>query len=158
MERWVEIQFDCLPLRTIERLDVPMDASPKYQQHCLRIKEALGKHGSHNSFFLYNGHCTYHLVNRPTEGTLEFRFFGTILTDAQDQHAQGTDLTVELAKETCSWLSEPIVKWFAETVKRSVSVEFDRYILAGDLKKTEARIQQIQSESDSAEGFIGMYL
>ena len=29
MDRWVEISFDCLPLRSVGRLDIPMDASPK---------------------------------------------------------------------------------------------------------------------------------
>ena len=37
MNRWVEIAFDCLPLRTITRLDIPIDASPAYQQRCERI-------------------------------------------------------------------------------------------------------------------------
>ncbi len=31
MNRWVEITFDCLPLRTITRFDIPLDASPKYR-------------------------------------------------------------------------------------------------------------------------------
>ncbi|PHS13230.1 MAG: hypothetical protein COA78_07315 [Blastopirellula sp.] len=158
MDRWVEIEFDCIPLRSIGRLEIPLDASPKYQQHCVRVKEAMAKHGTLNSFFLYNGRCTYHLVNKADEGTLEFKFGGTILTDSQDQHAHDTDLTVELSKETCSWLSEPIVRWFAETVKRSVAVEFDRYISAGDLRKTMDRIEKIQAASDNADGFIGMYL
>ena len=54
MDRWVEISFDCLPLRGIGRLDIPMDASPKYQQRCERIKDAMERHGSFNSYFLYN--------------------------------------------------------------------------------------------------------
>ena len=31
MQRYVEIVFDCLPLRSISRLDIPIDASPRYR-------------------------------------------------------------------------------------------------------------------------------
>lgn len=157
MERWVEIEFDCLPLRSIDRMDVPIDASPKFQQHCLRVKEAMEKHGSYNTYYLHNASCKYHLLNHPTDGMIQFRFHGTVLTDADDMATKATDLEVELLKETCPWLTQPIVQWFQETVARSVAAEFDRYIQAGDLKKTEERIAKLKAESDS-EGFMGMYL
>ena len=32
MNRFVEITFDCLPLRSIPRLDIPIDASPRYRK------------------------------------------------------------------------------------------------------------------------------
>jgi heme-degrading monooxygenase HmoA len=51
-----------------------------------------------------------------------------------------------------------VVGFLAESVQQAVLVEFDRYIAAGDLAKTEERIQAVQSQSDSAEGFVGMYL
>ena len=158
MERWVEIEFDCLPLRSIDRMDVPIDASPKFQQHCLRVKEAMSKHGSHNTYYLHNASCTYHLLNHPQEGMIQFRFHGTVLTDPDDMATKATDLEVELQKETCTWLTQPIVEWFQETVARSVAAEFDRYIKAGDLKKTEERIAKLKAESDSEGGFMGMYL
>ena len=41
MQRWVEVSFDCLPLRSIARLDIPIDASPKYRARCERIKAAM---------------------------------------------------------------------------------------------------------------------
>ena len=41
---------------------------------------------------------------------------------------------------------------------RSVAVEFDRYIAAGDLAQTVERIARIQSESDRQGGYMGMYL
>jgi hypothetical protein len=63
-----------------------------------------------------------------------------------------------LNRETCEWLTEPVVQWFAETVPRSVAVEFDRYIEAGDLEKAKQRIEKIQAASDDAGGFVGMYL
>ncbi|MBA2117548.1 hypothetical protein [Bremerella alba] len=158
MDRWVEIQFDCIPLRSIDRLDIPMDASPKFQEHCLRVKAAMEKHGSHNTYYLHNAKCTYHLLNHPVDGMIQFKFHGTVMTAEDDMTTKGLDLQVELLKETCTWLSEPIVNWFQETVQRSVAVEFDHYIQAGDLKKTEERIAKIKEESESDEGFLGMYL
>ena len=158
MNRWVEISFDCLPLRTIGRLDVPLDASPKYQAFCERVKEAISKHGSHNSYYLYRAKCVYHLANHEEFGLLEFKFEGVALTDSSDAHTDTCDLQVELVRETCDWLTEPAVAWFAETVQHSVRVEFDRYIEAGDLQQAKERIEKIQAASDDAGGFVGMYL
>jgi len=154
----VEIAFDCLPLRSVGRLDIPLDASPRYRALCQRIKEVLEKHGAHNSYFLYNARCVYRLTNRADLGTLEFEFDGTLLTDADDKHCQTCDLRVTLVRETCDWLTEPIVQWFAESVPRSVAVEFDRYIEAGDLELTKKRIEKMQQASDHSGGFVGMYL
>ena len=158
MERWVEIRFDCLPLRSVTRLDVPLDASPKYQAFCHRVKTAMDTHGAHNAYYLYNASCTYHLLNHTERGSMEFRFEGVVLTDQEDRSCQNCDLQVELVGETCDWLTQPIVQWFADTVPRSVAVEFDRYIEAGDLQRTKQRIEQIQRECDDAGGFIGMHL
>ncbi|MEM8679747.1 MAG: hypothetical protein AAGF97_10385 [Planctomycetota bacterium] len=158
MNRWVEISFDCIPLRSIERLDIPLDASPKYRAFCERLQTALEKHGAVNSYFLHQARCKYHLLNCEDAGFIEFRFSGTVLTDGSDVKCQHCDLVVELVGETCDWLSEPILDWFAETVPKSVAVEFDRYIAAGDLEKTRARIDQMEADSDSAGGFVGMYL
>ena len=158
MKQWIEITFDCLPLRTIGRFDIPLDASPKYRERCERIKAALDKHGSHNAYYLHNAQCTYRLTNDQELGMLQFRFEGTVLTDASDQRAESCDLQVALVRETCDWLSEPIVQWFTETVTHSVRVEFDRYIEAGDLQKTRERSEKMQSSSDDAGGFMGMYL
>lgn len=158
MSRWVEISFDCLPLRTINRLDIPLDASPKYRALCERIKQAIEKHGQHNTYYLYNAKCIYHLANHAELGMLEFRFEGVVLTDAVDASTERCDLTAELVRETCDWLAEPIVAWFKETVSHSVAVEFNRYIDAGDLAEAKKRIEAIQSASDDASGFVGMYL
>lgn len=158
MDRWVEIEFDCLPLRSITRFDVPIDASPKYQQFCQRVKAAVDKHGSHNSYYLHNARCVYHLLNSEDRGAIAFRFEGTVLTDDQDVQTKSCDLSVELASETVDWLTETVVKWFSETVSRSVAVEFNRYINAGDLALTKERIAKIQQASDESDGFVGMYL
>ena len=158
MSRWVEIKFDCLPLRSVGRLDVPIDASPTYQALCERIKQALENHGSHNTYYLYNARCVFHLANCAEIGMLEFKFEGVALTDSEDRRTEHCDLQVKLVSETCDWLTEPVVHWFAETVSRSVAVEFDRYIDAGDLQQAKERIEQIQAASDESGGFVGMYL
>jgi hypothetical protein len=154
----VEIVFDCLPLRSVGRLDIPFDASPKYRAHCERVLSALENYGSHNSYYLYNGHCTFRLTNHAELGMIELRFNGVTLTDDSDQNTVGCHLEVDLARETCPWLTEPIVAWFKETVTHSVRVEFDRYIAAGDLKQTVERIARIQADSDHQGGFVGMGL
>src|SRR5262249_6595021 len=63
LQRYVEITFDCLPLRSISRMDIPIDASPRYRQRCENIKAAIEHHGSHNSYYLYNAQCVFHLTN-----------------------------------------------------------------------------------------------
>ena len=157
-QRWVEITFDCLPLRSIGRLDIPIDASPRYRQFCDSVKAAIEKHGSHNTFFLYNARCKYRLINASDRGLIDFKFQGTVLTDADDSRSRSCDLEVELVGETCDWLNSTIVSWFTDTVPRSVAAEFDRYIAAGDLEQTRERIAKIQEASDDADGFVGMYL
>jgi hypothetical protein len=158
MSQWVEISFDCLPLRSIGRLDVPLDASPKFRQRCERIKHAMEKHGSHNSYFLYGATCKFHLTNKDGYGTVEFRFEGTVLTDASDLTTQTADLEVELVRETCDWLTAPIVAWFAQSVSEAVKVEFDRYIEAGDLARAKERAARMQAEMEKSGGYVGMYL
>src|SRR5690606_30157967 len=101
MDRWVEITFDCLPLRSVTRLDIPIDASPGYRALCERIKDAIQTHGSHNTYYLYNAQCIYRLTNRPDYGMLQFRFEGTLMTDESDLKADRCDLSVELVRETC---------------------------------------------------------
>ncbi len=158
MSHWVEITFDCLPLRTVGRLDIPLDASPKYRERCERIKDAIDRHGSHNTYYLYNAQCMYRLTNDEEVGMLQFTFEGTVFTDAKDECCERAELTSCLKRETCHWLTEPIVNWFEETLLQSVVVEFNRYIQAGDLQKAKDRIEKIQATSDEAGGFVGMYL
>lgn len=158
MERWVEIEFDCLPLRSVARLDIPLDASPKFRQRCERVKHAIDRHGRHNTYYLSNASCRFHLVNSPEQGMIEFKFEGTVLTDPQDIKTASADLQVELVRETCDWLTAPIVTWFEESVTRAVMVEFDRYIAAGDLQKAKERAEEMQKKMEQAGGYVGMYL
>jgi hypothetical protein len=158
MARSVDISFDCLPLRSIGRTDIPLDASPEFRARCERILQALARHGAHNAYYLYNAACAFHLSNQADFGMIEFRFEGTALTDESDQKTLLCDLHVELVRETCDWLTEPAVAWFTDTVPIVVRVEFDKYVAAGDLEQTVARIQKLQSETDQHGGFVGMYL
>jgi hypothetical protein len=155
---YVDIAFDCLPLRSVARFDAPIDASPEHEQFCERVKQAVTKHGVHNSYYLHNATCVFHLTNQEDCGTLEFRFEGTVLTDPQDQKTLRCDLEVELQRETCEWLTEPVVAWFAQTVSEAVQVEFDQYIAMGDLNRTLERLERLQAESDEHGGFLGMGL
>lgn len=158
MSQHVDIEFDCMPLRSVGRLDIPIDASPKYRARCERIKHALEVHGSHNTYFLYNAKCVFQLTNQDGLGMIEFSFEGTALTDEQDQHTVGCELTVELVGETCDWLTAQATVWLSESVTHAVKAEFDRFIHAGDLAQTIKRIEKLQAESDAHGGFVGMYL
>ncbi len=156
--QWVEIEFECLPLRSISRLDVPVDASPVFEQFVLRVKQAMSRHGSFNTYYIHRGKCVYHLTNDPANGRVAFVFEGTVMTDEDDLQTKAIDVEVKLGSETCSWLTEPFVGFLAESVQHALRVEFNRYIEAGDLQKTEQRIKAIQDQSDSSDGFVGMYL
>ncbi|HZZ72031.1 MAG TPA: hypothetical protein VFE24_07240 [Pirellulales bacterium] len=158
MPHYVDITFDCLPLRSVGRWDIPIDASPTYRARCERIKQQLATYGMHNTYYLYNAKCKFHLTNEADVGMLEFRFDGTVMTDATDQKTQDCMLEVELIRETCDWLQEPIVAWFGQSVSRAVAVEFDRYIAAGDLAQTKKRIELLQAQTDAQGGFVGMGL
>ena len=156
--QWVEIEFDCLPLRSVSRLDVPLDASSVCEQFVQRVKAAIQKHGSHNTYYLHRCTCVFHLTNAVDRGEIAFSFEGTVLTGEKDRKTRSVDLTVKLLRETCGWLSQPIVDFFAESVHHAVLHEFDRYIEAGDLSKTEARMQKLEAENELGQGFVGMYL
>lgn len=158
MDRWVEITFDCLPLRNAANLRVPEDASPKLEEKFTRMLHAVSAHGTHNSYYLHNALCKFHLTNDPSLGMVTFAFEGTLFTDSQDAKAVRSDLMVELREENCSWLNQQIVDWLCETVHRAVLVEFDRYIEAGDLEKVRARLAALEKSVEESGGYIGMYL
>jgi hypothetical protein len=158
MSQSVAISFDCIPLRSVGRFDIELDATPEQKEFWGRLRSAVSKHGRHNSFYLCRAQCEFRFTNHPQIGLILFSFEGTVLTDEQDQRTIAADLTVELKQEVCDWLTEPIVQWLKETVVEAVKIEFDRYIAAGDLQKTIERIELIQSESVAKGGFLGMGL
>ena len=158
MPEAVQISFDCLPLRSIHRLEVPLDASAEYRAQCERIKAAIEKHGPANSYYLRAAQCAFHLANSEIDGMIRFRFEGTVLTDPGDAKAVYTDLVIELAGHTCDDVPQPVLDWFEKIVSRAVQVEFDRYIAAGDLTAAVQKSEALRQQSDSDASFVGMYL
>ena len=96
MRNYIDVTFDCTPLRSIARLDTPLDASPGFQRRCANLRQAIREHGQHNSYYLHGGECIFHLTNDDRGGALTFAFEGTVLTDAADQKARACDLNVVL--------------------------------------------------------------
>jgi hypothetical protein len=158
MSQSIEISFDCLPLRSLGRLDIPLDATPEQKALGERIRAAVARHGLYNTFYLTSATCVFRLTNDPEIGMLQFDFEGTVMTDQDDRRTVGCDLSIELKREVCDWLTAPIVEWFKETVAEAVKIEFDRYIQAGDLQKTVARIERLHAETAAHGGFLGMGL
>jgi hypothetical protein len=156
MNRWVEISFQCIPLRSVARLTPPVDASVQIATAFAKLRGAAAKHGFHNSYYLHDGRCVYHLTNHEQLGTLEFHFEGTVLTDAEDMKTMHDELHVELTCEICPWLVAPATNWFMESVREAVRVEFDRFITAGDRDKAVHRMEQLRTASDAQGGFLGL--
>jgi hypothetical protein len=154
----VAIEFECTPLRSVPRLDIPLDASPGYRARLERFQQAIGRHGTRHTYYLTNATCTFRLTNDPDSGWVRFTVEGTVITDESDAKTVGGDLDIRLDTETCDWLTQPAVEWLALSAKHAVEVEFDRYIAAGDLSRAVARLAQEQAESDAAGGFLGMNL
>ena len=143
MESFLDIAFDCLPLRSVGRVDIPIDASPEFRARLEHLKRAVDKHGTENAYFLYNSRCIYRLANSDIEGMLRFSFEGTVLTDRSDAKADRADLDVELVSETCDGVPAVVLEWFSLAVERAVLVEFDRFIAAGHLAKRVVELERL---------------
>ncbi len=154
----VAITFECTPLRSVPRLDIPLDASPAYRVRLGRMQQAVARHGTRNAYYLTDGGCTFRFTNDPEVGWVRFRFEGTLLTDDADSRTIGADLEIALDQETCDWLTQPAVEWLRLAAKRAVEIEFDRYIAAGDLSRALERLAREQADSDAAGGYLGMNL
>jgi hypothetical protein len=154
----VAIRFDCIPLRAVQGLAVPTEASPGYRARLERMHRAAARHGSRNAYYLTGGACTFQFTNVPHAGWVRFAFEGTVLTDDGDGHCVGSDLAVRLDKETCDWLTQPAVEWLAVSVRHAIEAEFDRYIAAGDLARAKERLAREQEACDASGGFLGMNL
>jgi hypothetical protein len=152
----VSISFDCTPLRSIARWDDPLDVAPGQQEILARMRRAAQRHGLHNSYYLSNGNCEFHLTNDPEIGLLAFRFEGTVLTDPHDCQTHLLDLSVELDGAVCDWLTASAVAWFRETVVQAVRTEFNRYIQSSDLERTRQRLENVEAEMVGCGGFVGM--
>lgn len=156
--RPVDVQFDCLPLRSVTRLDPPLDASPGLVAKWSRIKQAIDTHGTHNAYYLHNAFCRFYVTNNPSAGMIAFRFEGVLFTDATDTRAVNIKLNVTLDQENVSWLEQHVVKWFAETVSQAVIEEFNRFISHGDSEQTKRRLEKLEQSLQQSGGYLGMGL
>lgn len=156
MSRHVDIAFECLPLRSVTRLDVPLDASARYRALRERIKAAIERYGTQRAYYLANAHATFHLINSEVHGMLRFEAEGTILTDAGDRRVRHTDLAIRLAAGTCDWLTATAEAWFHETVRRALAAEFEEYVASGRLAERMDRITE--RPQTAVEGDLGMFL
>jgi hypothetical protein len=157
MDPHVDIAFDCLPLRAVGRVDVPLDASPAFRVRCERLKLAIETHGMENGYFLYNARCVYRLANSDVDGMLRFAFEGTVVTDRSDVKAEHADLAIELTGDTCGGVPAEVLRWFHTAVERAVLIEFDRFIAAGRLAERVGELGHVEQAADVAD-FAGMNL
>jgi hypothetical protein len=156
MDPVVDIAFDCLPLRSVGRVDVPLDASPAFRARCEHLKQAIDRHGTENAYYLYNARCVYRLANSEVDGTLRFSFAGTVLTDQSDCRADRADLSIELSADTCGVTMRPeVLAWFRQVIERAVLIEFDHFISAGQLADRVSRLGIVRSLADLPD-FAGM--
>lgn len=151
----VDIAFDCLPLRSVGRVDIPLDASPAYRARCERLQQALDKHGTSNAYYLYNTRLVYRLANSDIDNMLRFSFDGVLLTDRSDGRADRAELDVQLVSETCGPLPPEVLAWFHGVVERAVLIEFNHFIAAGSLAQRVSDLGQLDSIHDIAD-FSGM--
>src|SRR3954462_14464673 len=154
MQPVVDIAFDCLPLRSIARVDVPLDASPAFRARCERLQQATEAHADENAYLLYNTRCTYRLANSDIDNMLRFSFDGTLLTDRSDCKADRAILNVVLIAETCNGVPPAVLEWLRGIINRAVLIEFDRFITAGQLADRVDQLGMIDSITDIA-GFAG---
>jgi hypothetical protein len=153
----VDVAFDCLPLRSVGRVDVPLDASDALRRRMESVKAAMEEFGPQQTYYLYNGRCVFRFANSEIDGVCRFHFEGVVRTDAGDRKCQHVQLDVRLASETCGGVPPAVEAWLAERVERAVAIEFDRFIAAGQLA---ARSDELGAVGSLAElgGFSGMNL
>jgi hypothetical protein len=154
----VNICFDCIPLRSVARWDSPLDAADDVEEMCRRIRQTRRRYGEHNTYFLHNGRCEFHLSNSPVFGTLAFAFEGAVVTDAADVRTRVCDLRVELCPSACDWITPAVADWFRETVTLAVADEFERYLASGSVLLTQQRLQLVEDVCNSCGGFVAMGL
>jgi hypothetical protein len=155
MKPIVDIAFDCLPLRSVGRVDVPLDASPAFRARGEQLQRAIDAHGTENAYFLYNTRCVYRLANSEVENMLRFSFEGTLFTDRSDAKADRAELAIELQAQTCGTMPVEVLAWFREAIKKAVLIEFDHFIAAGRLAQRVNDLGTVDSIADLT-GFAGM--
>lgn len=153
MDGAVDISFSCLPLRSVGRLDVPLDASGVYRVRYERLREALALHGAERTYYLYDAHCVFRLANSEIEGMVRFDFEGIVRTDAGDAVTDQVELDITLASETCGGVPHQVEAWLKQRVEKAVAIEFDRFIAAGQLSSRTDELGQLERLSDLS-GFL----
>ena len=152
----VAIVFECLPFRLVGHAGMPLDASDEQMALWRRFRAAMSKHGTANTYFLYNADCTFRLSNGG-DGSVRFLFEATIRTDEKDQRPIDVDLASQLAETDFAKPFAPdALEFFRDAVRRAVLAEFQLFIDAGNLKRALARKEHILQEWDRNRGFIGM--
>ena len=121
MDTPVEIAFDCLPLKSVGRMDVPMDASPTYRDRYEKLQAVLQAHGPERTYYLYNAHCIFRFANSEVDGMARFGFEGLVRTDASDSLTELVELEVNLAGETCGGIPNEATSWLAQQVSKASS-------------------------------------
>jgi hypothetical protein len=144
----VQIEFDCLPQRSIARLDVPLDASEELRERAERMKAAMEAFGAERSYFLYNAHCVFRFANSEVDGVCRFAFEGAVQTDAGDRKCERTMLDVRLTSDTCGGVPDAVLAWLTERVHQAVPIEFDRFIEAGQLAARQQELADGQAPAD----------
>lgn len=151
-EPQIDIAFDCLPLRTVGRLDIPLDASEAFRRRAEHIKAALDAHGAERTYFLYNAHCIFRFANSEIDGACRFEFEGVVRTDAGDRKCQEALVDAWLASETCGGVPPAVAQWLAERVRAAVGIEFDRFIAAGQLAAPTQSAAAAVAEAEDLSG------
>ncbi len=154
-EPLVDVAFDCLPLRSVGRLDVPLDASDALRRRVERIKAAMEEFGAERTYYLYNARCVFRFANSEIDGVCRFDFEGLVRTDAGDRKCQDSRLDVRLTSETCGGVPPQVEAWLAGRVEQAVGIEFDRFIAAGQLAARADELAGLDSIADLG-GFSGM--
>ena len=129
----VDIAFDCVPLRSLGRLNAPLEGREAAQRQVARAKAALARFGAERTYLLENARCVFHFANSEVEGACRFEFDGAVHTDAGDRKCDETMLEVRLVSDTCGGVPAAVEGWLAERVRQAVAIEFDRFIAAGQL-------------------------
>jgi hypothetical protein len=155
MQPVVDIAFDCLPLRSLPRVDIPLDASPAFRTRCERLRKAFDAHAGQNAYYLYNTRCTYRLANSDIDNMLRFSFDGTLVTDRSDCKADRADLDIVLTAETCGGVPPAAMDWLRGIIRRAVLIEFDRFISDGQLAARKHELGGVDSIANIC-GFGGM--
>lgn len=127
----VDIAFDCQPLRSIARLDVPLDASDKLRHRAYLIKGAVETFGAERTYYLSNARCVFRFANSEIDGICRFEFEGVVRTDAGDRRCELAELEIHLVSETCGGVPEATKAWLFARVREAVRIEFDRYLSVG---------------------------